>query len=109
MSASHILACSVLCALSLSCTTMPLVGAAQRQEMTGLEEMSFEYIKGQWGEPDAVEQKDEGRIVHYKNIRSEDSDPISGQVTAKVCTLRLALDKSELVSSWEYETCEASK
>lgn len=99
---------AALC-MSVGCTTMPLIGTPERREMTGLEEMSFEFIRGEWGAPDAEQQSGEKKIVHYKNVRSEDSDPISGQVTYKLCTLRLELDKAELVSSWEYENCQAVK
>jgi hypothetical protein len=78
----------------------------ERQEMTGLEEMSLEYIKTKWGEPDTNIPKGDGRVVHYKNIRSQDEDPVTRIVKVKNCAVRLDLTKELLVKSWEYENCK---
>jgi hypothetical protein len=93
-----------------SCTSLaPLLDSRERKEMTGLEEMSFEYIKGEWGEPDSLVSSGEKRVVHYKNIRSQDKDPISAQLTLKTCVVKLELDKADLVTAWEYESCQIVK
>lgn len=76
-----------------------------RLEMTGLEEMSLEYIKGKWGDPDSNIPKGEGRVVVYKNVRSEDENPVSGKVTVKLCEVKLEFTKELLVKSWDYENC----
>jgi hypothetical protein len=78
----------------------------ERLEMTGLEEMSLEYIKTKWGDPETNIPKGEGRVVHYKNIRSQDEDPVTGKVTVKSCEVRLDLTKDLLVKTWEYENCK---
>jgi len=78
----------------------------ERLEMTGLEEMSLEYIKTKWGEPDTNVPKGDGRVVHYKNIRSQDEDPVTRKVTVKSCEVRLDLTKELLVKTWEYENCK---
>ncbi|WP_141734798.1 hypothetical protein [Oligoflexus tunisiensis] len=80
----------------------------ERLEMTGLEEMSLEYIKTKWGEPESNIPKGEGRVVHYKNIRSQDEDPVTRKVTVKYCEVRLDLTKEMLVKSWEYENCKVA-
>lgn len=95
----------------LGCTACSTLGGGtgpdgERLEMTGLEEMSLEYIKTKWGEPDTNIPKGEGRVVHYKNIRSEDEDPVSRKVTVKSCEVRLDLTKDLLVKTWEYENCK---
>ncbi len=78
---------------------------SDRLEMTGLEEMSLEYIKTKWGDPDTNVPKGEGRVVHYKNIQSRDEDPVTRKVTLKSCVVRLDLTKDQLVKNWEYENC----
>jgi hypothetical protein len=78
----------------------------ERLEMTGLEEMSLEYIKTKWGEPETNVPKGDGRVVHYKNIRSHDEDPVTGKITVKYCEVRLDLSKDLLVKTWEYENCK---
>jgi hypothetical protein len=78
----------------------------ERMEMTGLEEMSLEYIKTKWGEPETNIPKGEGRVVHYKDIRSQDEDPVTGKITVKYCAVRLDLTKDLLVKTWEYENCK---
>lgn len=80
--------------------------SGERYEMTGLEEMSLEYIKTKWGEPESNIPKGDGRVVKYKNIRSQDEDPVSRKVTVKSCEVRLDLTKEMLVKSWEYENCK---
>jgi hypothetical protein len=80
--------------------------SGERMEMTGLEEMSLEYIKTKWGEAETDIPKGEGRVVRYKNIRSQDEDPVTGKVTVKSCEVRLDLTKDLLVKTWEYEICK---
>ncbi len=99
----------LLCVLFQSSCATPLLGSRERKEMTGLEEMSLEYLKGEWGDPDSDVATGEKRIVHYKNVRSEDLEPISRQVTVKHCVVKLEINKAEMVSSWEYESCEIDK
>jgi|GEM_PF-6033055 hypothetical protein len=93
----------------MACTTAPGISREERQEMTGLEEMSLEYIQSRWGEPDSQVPKAEGRTVRYKNIRSEDEEPVSRRVSVKYCDVRLELTKDLLVTAWEYENCRPGK
>ncbi len=94
---------------SLACTTAPGISREERKEMTGLEEMSLEYIQSRWGEPDSQVPKTEGRTVRYKNIRSEDEDPLTRKVQVKFCDVRLELSQELIVTAWEYENCRPEK
>ncbi|HET9237406.1 MAG TPA: hypothetical protein VFO10_09155 [Oligoflexus sp.] len=104
----RILAFGPLLTFFMACSTMSGGSGpdGERLEMTGLEEMSLEYIKTKWGEPETNIPKGEGRVVHYKNIRSQDEDPVTGKVTVKSCEVRLDLTKELLVKTWEYENCK---
>jgi len=76
-----------------------------RQEITGLEEMSLEYIEIQWGAPDYNLPKRNGRTVKFENIFTRDEDPVSSLVTERICVIRLEIDKDGLVEKWDYESC----
>lgn len=104
----RILAFGPLLSFFTACSTMGGGSGpgGERLEMTGLEEMSLEYIKTKWGEPETNIPKGEGRVVHYKNIRSQDEDPVTGKITVKSCEVRLDLTKELLVKTWEYENCK---
>lgn len=93
--------------LAASCSTLGggSGGRGERLEMTGLEDMSLEYIKTKWGEPDSIVPKGDGKLVRFKNIRSEEEQPVTRKVTVKSCEVRLDLGKDQLVKSWEYENC----
>jgi hypothetical protein len=77
----------------------------KRQEMTGLKNMSLEYIQTQWGEPDYNLPRTTGRTVKFEGIESRDEDPVTGDVTVQTCRIRLDIDKEGLVDKWEYEEC----
>ena len=97
----------MLCGMS-ACSTLGggnSGSGGDRLEMTGLEEMSLEYIKTKWGEPETNVPKGDGRVVHYNNIRSQDEDPVTRKVTVKLCGVRLDFTKDQLVKNWEYENC----
>ncbi len=101
----------ILGSLLLSFTACSTLGGGsgpngERLEMTGLEEMSLEYIKTKWGEPETNIPKGEGRVVQYKNIRSQDEDPVTSKITVKYCEVRLDLTKDLLVKTWEYTNCK---
>ena len=69
---------------TVGCVTGMGGGAAsERIEMTGLEDMSVDYIKTKWGEPETNVTKGEGRVVHFKKIRSQDEDSISRNIFRK--------------------------
>ncbi len=101
--------------LLTSCTTtaandvLAVSSGKERKEMTGLEDMSLEYIKAQWGEPDADVAKGDGRVIHYKNIKSQDLDAVEGDSNVKSCLIRLDLNKDLLVTGWEYESCRSDE
>jgi hypothetical protein len=90
------------CLLSACVTSSSTSG---RQEITGLEEMSLEYIQGQWGEPDYSLPKRTGRTVKFEKIYTRDEDPVSNMVTERICIIRLEIDKDGLVEQWDYESC----
>ena len=98
----------VLCGIA-ACSTLGggsnASSGVDRQEMTGLEEMSLEYIKSKWGEPLTNVPKGDGRVVRYSDIHSQDEDPITRAVIAKLCDIRLDLTKELLVKAWDYENC----
>lgn len=79
--------------------------SSARQEILGLEEMSFEYIQTQWGEPDYNLPRRAGRTVKFEKIQTSDQDPVTGHVTERVCTIRLDIDREGLVEKWDYESC----
>lgn len=79
----------------------------ERREMTGLEDMSFAYIKSTWGEPESNLAQGDGRVLLYKNVRSEDEDPINLTLTIKHCDVRIDLNRELLVKSWGYENCHS--
>lgn len=80
-----------------------------RKEIIGLEEMSLEYIQTMWGAPDQSVPAGKGKIVRFKDIRSEDEDPITGAVAVKYCDIRLDVNERQLVETWTYEVCRPKK
>ncbi|MBC7661859.1 MAG: hypothetical protein H7249_19375 [Chitinophagaceae bacterium] len=97
--------------LASACTTVSGDGnssapsGGERKEIVGLEEMSLEYIQTSWGTPDSNVPAGEGRTVRFKNIRTEEEDPITEKIEIKICDIRLDINKAQLVQSWQYETC----
>lgn len=97
--------------LASACTTTSGGGAAgrtadgERKEIIGLEEMSLEYIQTLWGKPEQNLPAGEGRTVRFKSIRTETEDPITEKVEIKHCDVLLNIDKRQLVSKWQYESC----
>jgi len=91
------------------CSTTPTGGGPSgsdaRREIVALEEMSLEYIETIWGKPDVNIPAGDGRTVRYKNIHTENEDPMSNKVEVKYCDVRLDIDKRQLVQKWQYETC----
>lgn len=97
-------------ALASACTTTGGDGAGrtadgERKEIIGLEEMSLEYIQTLWGKPEQNLPAGDGRTVRFKSIRTETEDPITEKVQIKHCDVLLNIDKRQLVSKWQYESC----
>lgn len=86
-----------------------IAGSDGRREIVGLEEMSLEYIETLWGKPDQNIPAGKGRTVRFKDIRTEDENPITGAVAVKFCDIRLEVNEKQLVQTWLYETCRAQK
>lgn len=84
-------------------------GSDGRREIVGLEEMSLEYIQTLWGAPDQNIPAGKGRTVRFKDIRTENEDPITGAIAVKYCDVRLDVNERQLVQTWVYETCRATK
>lgn len=97
----------------LSCATgSSLSGgkaSGERREIVGLEEMSLEYVQTLWGSPDQNVPAGKGRTVRFKNIRTEDENPITGVILVKYCDVRLDVNDRQLVQSWLYEICRGQK
>ncbi|NRA67579.1 MAG: hypothetical protein HRU19_24070 [Pseudobacteriovorax sp.] len=98
-----ILSLTVVLLGNLACETVP--EAKYRPEISGLTDMSFEFIKGKWGEPDYNLPKTSGRTVRFKDILVLEQEPLSETVIKKVCTSELQLDKEGLVRDWSYLDC----
>lgn len=79
--------------------------SSNRQEITGLTEMSIDYIKDVWGQPDYDLPKTKGRLVKFKNVRVLGVNPDTGEEVPQQCTVQLQLNKEGLVSEWEYQEC----
>ena len=97
------------CTTTSSTDVLAVSSGHERKEMTGLEDMSLEYIKSEWGEPDTDEAKGDGRVVRYKNIKSQDLEAVEGDSNVKYCLIRLDLNKALLVTAWEYESCRSDE
>ncbi|MFW7379970.1 MAG: hypothetical protein ACOH5I_14245 [Oligoflexus sp.] len=95
-----LLVASIFCA---SCVTSS--SKSERQEISGLEEMSLEYIETQWGKPDYNLPTRKGRTVKFEKINTRDVDPVSNYVTERICIIRLEIDQEGLVEQWDYESC----
>lgn len=95
--------CLLVACLLPACVTSS--SRSHRQEILGLEEMSLEYIQMQWGEPDYDLPRRTGRTVKFEKIHTRDEDPVSNEVTERVCVIRLEIDKDGLVEKWDYEAC----
>jgi hypothetical protein len=80
-----------------------------RREIIALEEMSLEYIQTLWGPPDQSLPAGKGKLVRFKDIRTEDEDPITGVVKVKYCDVKLDVNSKELVQTWAYEVCRPAK
>ncbi|MBC7532500.1 MAG: hypothetical protein H7318_13075 [Oligoflexus sp.] len=100
-----------LLTLASACSTTSGGGGAgrtedgERKEIVALEEMSLEYIQTLWGKPDQNLPAGDGRTVRFKSIRTETEDPITEKVEIKHCDVLLHVDKRQLVSKWQYESC----
>ena len=77
--------------LMMSCATGS--GDDYRKEISGLTDMSIEYIEGQWGKPDYNLPKTKGRTVKFNKVLYIDTDPVTEVSTRKLCTVRLQLTK----------------
>lgn len=100
----------ILVGLATACSTtsggIPGVNAdGERREIVGLEEMSLEYIQSLWGKPDQNVPAGDGRTVRFKDIRTENEDPITEKVEVKYCDVLLDIDSRQLVKKWQYESC----
>lgn len=88
-------------------SALPQVEPDGRQEMTGLEDMSVEYIESVWGKPDAEQAAPKGKTLLFKDIHTKDSDPLLNKVEQKRCDIRLLIGPDDVVSSWTYENCRS--
>lgn len=76
-----------------------------RKEISGLTDMSLDYIASQWGKADSRIPKGTGAVLKYKKILSVDEDPLTGKLNRKLCVAKLSVNKKGLVTDWVYENC----
>ena len=86
-----------------ACTTTP--EEKYRNEISGLTDMSLDYIESQWGKPEFNLPKTNGRLVKFAEVLVDEEEPVTEQVTKKLCTAELQLTKDGLVEDWSYTKC----
>lgn len=76
-----------------------------RREISGLTEMSADYITTQWGEPDYILPTTSGRTIKFERVLFDEQDPITDEIIKQVCTVSLNIDKESIVQDWNQESC----
>ena len=107
--------------LTAACTTLsspdssspkedggPKSALGVRNEIDGLEDISFEYVESTWGVADAVTNgPGGGKTVVFKNIHATAEDPDADKPVHKLCDIELKVDAEGTVVNWDYKTCKA--